>query len=240
MTQPNTLRALIVGATGASGQLLTQRLLDDPRYSEVHILHYRTTSFSGRPKVCEHLLTLDDLSKFQISSDEDSPVDRVFCCLGTTLKQAGSVAAFARVDRDYVIELGRWVQRHKVAQFHVVSSLGVSARSPNYYSRTKGEMETALRNLNLPGLCIYRPSMLHARRNPPRLNERLSFPIVKALCLLPGLGRFQPLDVADLAAAIHLQSLDELSGIKEIQSVDMQGANNQEHLPSNNSGDGHR
>ncbi|WP_426416141.1 NAD-dependent epimerase/dehydratase family protein [Aestuariirhabdus sp. LZHN29] len=220
MNEPALLNALIAGATGASGRLLTQRLLDDPRYGRVHIVHYRPTGFAEHPKATEHLLGLDDLEQLVI----DESIGRVFCCLGTTLKQAGSVEAFARVDRDYVVALGRWAKKQTVAQLHVVSSLGVSARSPNYYSRTKGQMEQGLGELELPALVIYRPSMLHALRNPPRRNETLSYPLVKALCTLPGLRRFRPLNVADLAAVMHHHSLVDLHGVVEVRSATMQGA----------------
>ncbi|RRJ83765.1 NAD(P)H-binding protein [Aestuariirhabdus litorea] len=220
MTDTAPYSALVAGATGATGRLLVQRLLEDPHCQRLHLIHYRPTGFTDHPKVSEHLLAMEDLENLEI----EGTIERVFCCLGSTLKRAGSVAAFVRVDRDYVVALGRWAQQQQVEQFHVISSLGSRARSPNYYSRTKGEMEQALRALALPALAIYHPSMLHAHRDPPRLNETLSFPLVRLLCRLPGLRRFRPLPVEDLAAAMHRQSQQAFQGTVVIRSESMQGA----------------
>lgn len=221
-TTPDTSKpksALIVGSTGATGRALVRLLLQTGDYQHIHLVHYRPTGMADENNISEHILSFDDLQNLQI----DQPIDSLFCCLGTTLKQAGSIKAFARVDKDYVIAIARWAKNQGVSQFHVVSSLGVNARSCNYYSRTKGEMEQALRQLKMPTLCIYRPSMLDADRQQTRLNEKLSVPLVKVACQLPLLKRFSPLKVEDLAAAMLLQAHRPKTGVKEILSIDMQG-----------------
>lgn len=220
-TKTKAKSALIIGATGATGRCLTRLLLKTNDYQHLHLVHYRPTGMADDDRISEHILSFDTSDDFG-TLEIPQPIDTVFCCLGTTLKQAGSVKAFARVDKDFVLAIARWSAAQGVSQFHVISSLGVNARSCNYYSRTKGEMEQALKKLKLPALFIYRPSMLDAERHPARLNEKLSMPLIKAWCQLPLLKRFSPLKVTDLAAAMLLQSRQSATGVKEILSVNMQ------------------
>lgn len=100
----------------------------------------------------------------------DSPIDTVFCCLGTTIRDAGSKAAFTHVDYDLVLETAQTGLRLGAKQMLVVSAMGANAHSPFFYNRVKGEMESALIEQGWPRLTIVRPSMLLGERRAPRLN----------------------------------------------------------------------
>lgn len=126
-----------------------------------------------------------------------SPVDTVFCCLGTTIRDAGSKAAFRHVDYDLVLETARAGLRLGAQQLLVVSAMGASASSPFFYNRVKGEMEAALIDQGWPRLVIARPSMLLGQRGTPRLNERLLAPLFS---LLPGNGK--AIEAHDVAKAM--------------------------------------
>src|SRR2546428_2375445 len=101
------------------------------------------------------------------------------------MKQAGSPAAFRRVDCTYVVELARVAVRHRASQFLVVTALGADPRSRIFYGRVKGEAEEALRRLQFEGIHIFRPSWLVGARAKGRPLERvarlLSPPLARAL-----------------------------------------------------------
>lgn len=126
-----------------------------------------------------------------------SPVDTVFCCLGTTIRDAGSKAAFSHVDYDLVLETARSGLRLGAQQLLVVSAMGANAKSPFFYNRVKGEMEAALIDQGWPQLVIARPSMLLGQRGTPRLSERLLAPIFN---LLP--GNWKAIEAHDVAKAM--------------------------------------
>lgn len=126
-----------------------------------------------------------------------SPVDTVFCCLGTTIRDAGSKAAFRHVDYDLVLETARAGLRLGAQQLLVVSAMGTNANSPFFYNRVKGEMEAALIDQGWPRLVIARPSMLLGQRGTPRLNERLLAPLFS---LLP--GNWKAIEAHDVAKAM--------------------------------------
>ncbi len=114
-----------------------------------------------------------------------------FCCLGTTLRQAGSQQAFAAVDRDAVLAFAMGARAAGVSRFAVVSALGANKASATFYNRIKGEMEAALAEVGFRVLVIVRPSLLVGDRaalnQPPRLAERV------ALCASEPIARFLPL-----------------------------------------------
>jgi len=99
--------------------------------------------------------------------------DDVFCCLGTTIKQAGSQAAFRRVDHDFVVGLARAGLRAGAKQFLLVSAIGGDPESRVLYSRVKGEGEAAVRKLPYRAIQIFRPSLLLGKRVEFRLGERI-------------------------------------------------------------------
>ncbi|BBQ82095.1 TPA: NAD(P)H-binding protein [Kluyvera ascorbata] len=127
----------------------------------------------------------------------DSPIDIVFCCLGTTIRDAGSKAAFTHVDYDLVLETAQTGLRLGAKQMLVVSAMGANAHSPFFYNRVKGEMESALIEQGWPRLTIVRPSMLLGERRAPRLNERLLAPLFS---LLP--GNWKSIAAQDVAKAM--------------------------------------
>ena len=127
----------------------------------------------------------------------DSPIDTVFCCLGTTIRDAGSKAAFTHVDYDLVLETAQTGLRLGAKQMLVVSAMGANAHSPFFYNRVKGEMESALIEQGWPRLTIVRPSMLLGERRAPRLNERLLAPLFS---LLP--GNWKSIAAQDVAKAM--------------------------------------
>lgn len=131
-------------------------------------------------------------------------VDDVFCCLGTTIGQAGSQPAFRRVDHAFVLGLARGGLRAGATQFLLVSAIGADPESRVFYSRVKGETETAIRKLPYQSIQIFRPSLLLGERPEFRLGERIAMlgaPVLPAL-LFGRLRRYRPIQAATVARAM--------------------------------------
>ena len=130
------------------------------------------------------------------------PVDIVFCCLGTTRREAGSKEAFIHADYTLVVDTALTGRRLGARHMLVVSAMGANARSPFFYNRVKGEMEEALIAQQWPRLTIARPSMLLGDRAKHRMNETLFAPLFR---LLP--GNWKSIDARDVARAMLEEAL---------------------------------
>ncbi len=191
--------ALVAGASGLVGGHLLQLLLTDSAYGRVISLSRRLLE-TRDPKLWQDIVDFGS-----VDAPNDLPhIDDVFCCLGTTIKTAGSQRAFRRVDYDYVFAFARIGQRAGAAQFLLVSAIGADPASRVFYSRVKGEVEVAVRRLPYEAVQIFRPSFLMGKRKESRLGERLGVPVARAVApLLVGpLRRYRPIQAADVARAM--------------------------------------
>jgi len=203
--------ALLAGATGLIGSALLPLLLASDRYTRVVVVGRRTVALN-HPKLSQVITDLGRLDAVaaQLGADD------VYCCLGTTIKQAGSQSAFYQVDFEYVVALARLSVAGGAAQFLVVSSLGADASSGIYYSRVKGEMEQAVRALPFRALHIFRPSLLLGERARPRLGERVAafgLALFRPL-LVGGLRQYRPVTVVAVAQAMLAAATAEASGAR--------------------------
>lgn len=201
--------ALIVGATGLVGSELVKLLLASPEYARVIVWVRRSIKIAGK-KLEEKDIDFDRLEALGI----DGEVDHVFCCLGTTIKQAKTREAFRKVDLEYPLALGRWARAHGVAQFMVISAMGANANSKIFYSRTKGQLEQALGNLGLNGLHIFRPSLLLGERNEFRLGEAAAAKISRLVPFFFSghLKTYKPIQARSVAGAMYRVALKENRG----------------------------
>ena len=174
-------RLLILGATGLVGQQVLAQALADPGMAQVVAPTRR--SLAPHPKL------LNPIVDFKALPQADWwAADAVVCCLGTTLKLAGSPAAFREVDHDHVLAAARLARAAGTPTFALNSSLGASAGSGNLYLRTKGETEDSLAALGFASLTLVRPSLMDGGPRPDfRLGEavglwlfRLARPLIPA------------------------------------------------------------
>jgi uncharacterized protein YbjT (DUF2867 family) len=193
------MHAWVAGATGLVGSSLIRLLLEEPRVERVTAL-VRRRSLSSHPKLDERQVDFEALA----AELAGLSVTHVFCCLGTTAAKAGSDAAFRRVDHDYPLELGRAAIQAHAKAFLLVSSVGADAHSGIFYSRVKGETEAALRDLGLPALHIFRPSLLLGQRSEYRSGEQLSAALMKPLSklMLGPLRKYRPVEAERVAQAM--------------------------------------
>lgn len=213
--------AVIAGASGLVGRELIARVLREPRYARVVALTRRPLSLTDS-RLEEVDAAYDRLAAVLGDvTGKDRPLD-VFCCLGTTIRTAGSEAAFRRVDHDYVVALARWAHTAQAHRVVVISALGADAGSRVFYSRVKGETERELRALGLASLVIVRPSLLAGDRKEFRLGERLALIATKPLrALLP--AGMRPVPAADVAQSMLNAALADAPPAV-IDSAAMQGA----------------
>ena len=204
-------QALIFGATGAVGGELLKLCLEGDRYSQVAVIARRTTSLEHEKLhwIESEFDALEGLEPVAGMVDGDA-----YCCLGTTIKAAGSEAAFRRVDHDFVLNSARFAKRCGVRQFSMVSALGADPESSTFYNRTKGEVEAAVAAENLPFLRIFRPSLLKGKRDEFRPGEKIGNAV--SLLLTPlfhlGLRKYQPVEISTLARALYVSADEERSG----------------------------
>jgi uncharacterized protein YbjT (DUF2867 family) len=171
--------ACIYGSTGLIGSYLLDVLVSDERYSKIIVFNRSQISLSN-PKIEQIVSDYTDLERHrpQLMADE------YYCCLGTTMAKAKTKPAFEYVDYQLPIEIGKIALHHNVRAYLVVSSIGASAKSGNFYLCTKGKMEEAISTIGLESLFIFRPSMLLGKRNETRIMESVSKPVFYLLGFL--------------------------------------------------------
>lgn len=201
---PLPVRVLLAGATGLVGQQVLRQLLADPDVAEVRALVRREQTATQLLGTAEAPQTgLDKLricvANFDrlVSHTDWFDVDWVVCALGTTIKQAGSQAAFRRVDFEYPLQIAQLAKAQGAQRFMLVSALGANARSSVFYSRVKGELEEAIRIVGFEHVSMAQPSLLVGERVEVRLGERIG---MKLGFLMP--ERYKPVRVAQVAAGL--------------------------------------
>ena len=227
MATPGTATrvALLAGATGLIGRSLLPLLLADARYSAVHLLLRRAGV--GIPGIAPHAkLTLHTVDFSQLPQPFPVVSD-VFIALGTTIKVAGSEAAFRQVDFDFVVNTARAARNAGATRLAVVSALGADARSRVFYNRVKGDMQAAVGALGYGSVVLAQPSLLVGDRaalgQPVRAGEvwatRLLGPFMG---LVPRSVR--PILAGTVAKAMLAASFDAVPGVRLLSSAQMQGS----------------
>jgi len=206
-----TRKALIVGATGLVGGFCLQALLDDPNYSEVIAL-VRKPILNTHRKLKTVVVKFDDLDP-EISNIH---ADDVYCCLGTTIKKAGSQDAFKKIDLALVVTVAELMKKLGAEQFLVISALGAEKDSKVFYNRIKGEMESALQELGYSCIRILRPSLLLGLREEFRLGEKIGViltPVIKPF-LVGSLKKYAPVKADKVAQFMVKVAREEpISGV---------------------------
>lgn len=156
--------ACIAGATGLVGSQLLDLLLADSYYEQVVVLARKP--LAARDRLTVILTDFSDWETLPVTR-----IDDVFCCLGTTIKAAGSKAAFRKVDHDLPLALAAWALKRGASQFLLVTALGADHRSMIFYNRTKGEVEEKIRQTAFTSIHIFRPSLLLGPRKENRPGE---------------------------------------------------------------------
>lgn len=186
-THVTLMNLLLVGATGLVGSHVLQLALADARIHQVIVLTRRP--LAQHPKLQTQLVDFDQL-------DADAPwwqADAVICALGTTMKNAGSRAAFRHVDYDYPMSVARLAQAHGTPVYVLNSAMGASATSSLFYQRVKGELERDLKGIGFASLTAVRPGLIGGKRAVVRPGEHIASLVLSVLApVLPARWRINP------------------------------------------------
>jgi uncharacterized protein YbjT (DUF2867 family) len=182
------------------GGHLLRLLLDDPGYASVAVLTRRTLGRT-EPKLVEIVADFERPDSYRAHAG----VDDVFCCLGTTIKKAGSQEAFRKVDHAYPVAVAETAAAAGAKQYLIVTAVGADPKSGVFYNRVKGEVEQALRALPFPGgVKIFHPSILLGDRGESRPAERIGAALMSltAPLFVGGLSSYRAIDGSAVARAM--------------------------------------
>ena len=207
--------AIVAGASGLVGEQLIKELLADPGYSKI-IAVVRKSMDTRHEKLEQMIIDFGHLP----SSLNGIIADHGYCCLGTTIKTAGSKERQFRIDHDYVIDFAGACHTAGVTRFAVVSSIGAKASSSNFYLRTKGTMEQNLKRIPFAALFILQPSLLMGKRKERRFGEKAAIFMMKAIgqLMFGSLKKYRGVDASKVAQCMISCIHSSKEGISIIRS----------------------
>ena len=211
--------ALLVGASGLVGGHLLRLLAHDEAYDRVTVLVRKPLSFR-HPKLEETAIEFDELEKHKaLFRGRD-----LFCCLGTTIKVAGSEEAFRKVDFTYVVQAASFASMNGVEQFLVISSIGADKNSRAFYLRVKGEVEQAVSKLPFKAVQIFRPSVLIGNRKESRSNETFAIAVMNLIsfAFVGRLRRYRTIEAKRVAQAMLSVAKQQNTGVAIYESERIQ------------------
>jgi hypothetical protein len=193
--------ALVLGATGATGQELVKLLIEDSNYSKVSIFVRRKVDIDHK-KLNVHVIDFSKLNEYK----DFVKGDVLFSALGTTLKDAGSKDKQYLVDYTYPYEFAKMASKNGVNTFSLVSSLGANENSPFFYPKIKGKLEESVSLLDFKSIQIYQPPSLIRQPELMRSGEKVSVKLFQKLNSVGILKSLKPMPVSDLASKMINES----------------------------------
>ena len=168
--------AIILGATGLTGTILLQKLIEDDRYDSIKL--FSRSKMEGLPKkVTQFIGDLLKLEQFKA----DFSADEVFCCIGTTTKKTPDKALYKQIDYGIPLTAAKLSKENNINTFLVISAMGSNEKSSVFYNRTKGEMECDVLQQNIKNTFILRPSLIGGERNERRILEKIGLFVFKII-----------------------------------------------------------
>ncbi len=189
--------ACILGATGLVGSELLKQLLSNDDYEKIHIFLRREIDLT-HPKLEKHLINFDNPDSWNNLVTGDV----LFSAFGTTISKAGSKEAQYKIDYTYQYEFAKAAADNGVNSYVLISSAGADADSQIFYSRIKGELEEAVKQLSFKHITILRPSILDGERKEVRIGETIGIAVTKALSFIPFVKKYAPIHVSNVAKAM--------------------------------------
>lgn len=208
------MKLMILGATGAVGSQVLNQAITDDRFETIVAPTRRPLESAGNIH--------NPISPFDLPLPKTDwwAVDAIICCLGTTLKQAGSKEAFYQVDHDLVLACSEQARAAGATCFVLNSSLGANAQSRSYYLRTKGEVESAIARMGFERVVLARPSLIDAERSQSRPAEKLGLMASRLLTpIIP--KRYRPVSAGSIAATL-LRQVTGKPGVITLESEQIQ------------------
>ncbi|AXT51709.1 nucleoside-diphosphate sugar epimerase [Aquimarina sp. BL5] len=191
--------AIILGATGLTGRILLDSLLDDNRYSKIKLFSRKTIGIS-HPKIEEHLINMLQLKT--VASDFIG--DEVFCCIGTTNAKTPDKGLYRTIDYGIPVTAAQLCKQNNIKTFIVISALGADPKSRVFYNLTKGEMEETVLSLEIPKTHILQPSLISGKRDEKRTGEYFFKQLMKVInpLLLGSLKKYRSIHPETIVSAM--------------------------------------
>ncbi len=205
------MKVIVAGGSGLVGTELLKILSAEAKISSIITLTRRPIG-THLPKVTEQVVDFENLP---VEAFENS--DAVFCCLGTTIKKAGSKPAFEKVDFEYPKNLALAAKKAGVKSYALVSSMGANINSGIFYSKVKGKTEKAISESGIPQIGIFRPSLLLGDRQEYRFAEKVSAALMNVFSfIIP--KKYRGIQAGTVANAMLNFVLSDKNGVKIIES----------------------
>lgn len=191
--------AIILGATGLTGGILLDKLLIDDRYHKI-ILFSRKSSGIQHPKIKEHIADMLKLRDYA----EQFVADDVFCCIGTTNSKTPDKDLYHAIDYGIPVSAARLSATNSISALIVISALGANSESRIFYNRTKGEMENAVLEFNIPKIHILQPSLIGGKRYEKRTGEYFFKKVMKVMnpLLLGSLKKYRSISPETIVSSM--------------------------------------
>ncbi len=207
--------AVVAGSTGLVGKQLVEILASSQEYEAVIAL-VRKGSNIIHDRVFTVEVDYDQLDNYAA----DLKADDVFCCLGTTMKKAGSKEKFYEVDFSYPLKLAEIAEKNKSQRFNIITANGANSNSTFFYNRVKGDIETAVSRLSIPSIYIFRPSLLLGNRDKKRTGENVGAVLSRVLkpLLVGRFKKYRAIKATTVAMAMYKVNQQDTNGIHIFES----------------------
>lgn len=191
--------AILLGATGLTGGILLQELLEDSRYEKI-ILFNRRSAAVKHEKVEEHMVNLFHLEDHK----EQFKADDVFVCIGTTKNKTPDEDTYRKIDHGIPVAAAKLSKLNGISTFAVISALGADPESSMFYNKTKGEMEQDVLKQKIPNTYIFQPSLIAGDREEKRGWENLAKQVMKVVnpALVGPLKKYRSIHPKTIAKAM--------------------------------------
>jgi uncharacterized protein YbjT (DUF2867 family) len=211
----NNKSALLIGASGLVGGNCLNFLLSDSYYNKVIILLRKLLPVKNE-KLEQHIIDFDNLDNYLHLINAND----IFCCLGTTIKKAGSQESFRKVDFDYPYKIAKIASGNSSQQFLIITALGANPKSSIFYNRVKGEVEEEIKKLSFNGIHIFRPSLLLGNRQESRIGEKVGIIMSKMVSpiLIGSLKKYKPVETKAVAFSMIEIAKRNLTGVNVFES----------------------
>lgn len=191
--------AIVLGATGLTGGLLVNELIDDDRYSKIKLFSRRSGNFDS-PKIEEFIGNLLQLEEFQ----DDFTGNVIFCCIGTTKAKTKDQEKYKEIDYGIPLSAAKLAKQSGINSIIVISAIGANAKSSIFYNRTKGEMERDVLAQGIENTYILQPSLITGNRNEKRGMEKFGAALFKLLnfLMIGPFKKYRSIDAQSIARAM--------------------------------------
>lgn len=208
----NELTAVVIGATGLTGNFLVEELLKDPGFKTVRIIVRKPVRMI-HPKLQQEITDFNDIYDYTNKFGEG---DIIFCCIGTTQKKVkNDKIAYQKIDFDIPVNAAKIGISKKYKKYLIVSAIGANENSSNFYLGLKGKTENALKEFPFESISIFQPSMLLGERKEFRFGEKIAQVIMEIFSFLffGLLRKYHPIDASNVAKAMAAQSKKHDPGV---------------------------